>query len=323
MGRKNKVAADNEASQYDPAPSKLESPFATSDVVSSVCLYGAVVGDIFGSSRKGMSPAPGVDYRVEDMLQNAWYTDNTLMNLAVANSLRDIGKDPSQYSEEQLVNIFSDGYKDAIRSHPNLQYGKKLMEWAQSDLVTTDANNFGNGAIVRGPLIGAFYADEGDEAVNLVASASAKPTHPHVTAIRATRVAATMAYYAARGVSKNDIVRFGSFFYNLDNLNPDRPKIVRKYITAECTMNDILSGNYQTVDQSADTAMSLAIIAIRENETYESCLRSILQYKGDTNTIMSIAGGIFALIEAARGVNTTIQGHPIAEVYNAFCNGKI
>ena len=92
--------------------------------------------------------------------------------------------------------------------------------------------------------------------------------------------------------------------------------MVKKYVTADCTMDDLISGQYQTRDLSCDTAMSLVLIAIRESNTYEDCLRSILKYLCDTNTIMAIAGGIFALIEAAKGVSTSLQGHTIDEIWN-------
>ena len=311
MSKADKLREDN-----DPTPVDIGEPFASPNVVSRICLYGAAAGDIFGSTQNEIRKLNGDECRTVDIFQGGMYTDVTIMNRTVLGVLHSIGDDPDGYSDNQIIKQFSDAYKNMGRLYPKLPYGVHYYEWARGDAIVADYHSFGNGAAVRAPVIGAFYCNWNENAINRISNLSAVPTHLHLTAIKAARVAAMMAYYAARGVSKDEIVRFGSWFYKEEHLNPDRYKVVKKYVTADCTMDDLISGQYQTRDLSCDTAMSLVLIAIRESNTYEDCLRSILKYLCDTNTIMAIAGGIFALIEAAKGVSTSLQGHTIDEIWN-------
>ena len=293
-------------------------PVYSPEEMGRICLQGTAAGDIFGSSREGVPPKESGDYRTDDMLRFGRYTDDTVLTMAVLTTLKRIKSDLPQMTDEQIIRIFSEEYKNTVRKHLNLPYGGRFFDWAMSDAEVAPYESFGDGAAMRSAVIGAFMCNRPQEEVCRIARLSAIPSHSHPDAIKAATVTAMMAYLAANGVTRERIVDYGTKFYTPERISTARFRIAKKYVSAECTMDDLLSGWYQTLDLSCDTAVPLAIIAIRDNQTYEDCLRSVLRYEGDTDTIMAIAGGIYSLIETAAGKESTLQGMTLNEIWDKY-----
>ena len=286
--------------------------------MARICLYGTVAGDIFGSTREGVAPKKGVDYRTADMLKYGYFTDDTVLSVAVFKALARIRDSLSKMPDEDILSVFSEEYKKAVRKYPNLPYSERFLDWAYSDLEMAPYESYGDGVTMRATVIGAFLYDRPQEEVWRIAKLSAMPSHSHPDAIKAATVTAMMAYLAANGVSKAKVVWYGADFYRWNRINQDRPRTGKLYVSVDCIKKELLSGSYETNDRACDTAMPLAIKAISENETFEDCLRSILGYEGNTATIMAIAGGIYSILEHRKGVTSKLQGRTLDEIWKTY-----
>ena len=222
----------------------------------SLCLLGALAGDVIGSVYEFDAPKHTL-FRL--FSPSSQITDDSVLTLAVADAI-----------------LRGEGYGECIRqyalAYPNRGYGGFFARWMHSD-DPQPYNSFGNGSAMRVSPVG--WAFNSVEDVLREAEASAAVTHNHPEGIKGAQAVALAIFRARAGASKNDIRReiIERFGYDLSH-----------------TLDDIRPA-YQ-FDETCQRTVPPAIIAFLESENVEDAIRKAISLGGDADTLAAICGAI-------------------------------
>jgi ADP-ribosylglycohydrolase len=268
-----------------------------------LALDGLSVGDAFGERFFG--PPEKVTPRIEQRLLPAdpWFwTDDTAMALSVVDEL----EANHAIDADSLARRFARRYREDSRrgyggtAHDvlmDISLGNPWREVAQSAF--DGQGSMGNGAAMRSPPVGAYFADD-LAAVVEHARASAAPTHAHPegqAGAIAVAVAAALASPKAAGplpVSGSTLLR------ETLALTPAGP--TREGIALAVSLPFGISpaeaatslGNGSGVI-SSDTVPFSLWCAARHLTSFEEALWATVSALGDRDTTCAIVGGIVAL----------------------------
>lgn len=229
-----------------------------------MAILGAILGDIAGSQYEFQRPKNLNWNKCELFTDNCFFTDDTVMTLAVKLAVKN--------------NIpFSDSYKKLGRKYPNVGYGERFHSWLRWD-INRPYNSFGNGSAMRCSYIGEHFNTEKE--VITYATKSAKCTHNHREGIKGAVVISMCIYMARTGASKTEIFNYTKRQYPLDSYR----------YSVEYDLND-----YRKIYRWNETCQGSVPVAIRcflDSEDYESFLRNVYSLPCDMDTLCAIGGGI-------------------------------
>lgn len=237
-------------------------------------MYGAIIGDIVGSK---FEFDQGEKSRVFELFQAGdTYTDDSVMTVAVAEALLEVGKDAD---EEATKKALIRSMKKWGQKYPFVGYGARFINWVLSD-DPEPYGSYGNGSAMRVSAAGWLY--DSIERTREVARWTAEITHNHPEGVKGAESVAAAIYMARNGASKDEI---------------------RTYITKEFGYNltrtlDEISPSYHHVEDCMRTVPE-AFECFFEAEDYESTLRNVAYIGGDADTLSAISG---AIAEAFWGV---------------------
>lgn len=219
-------------------------------------MYGAILGDIVGSSREWRS-IKNEDFDL--LVSKSRITDDTVMTVATADAIlneKDYGKCYFEWGNKYL----------------NAGYGGGFAKWLRSE-DPQPYNSFGNGSAMRVSPVGWAYLTL-EETLEQAAK-SAAPTHNHPEGIKGAQAIAGAIYLARHGCSKKNIYSWieNEFNYNLN----------RKL--SEFRMN-------YKFDVTCQGSVPEAIICFIEGNSYEDVIRKAVSLGGDADTQACIAGSI-------------------------------
>jgi ADP-ribosylglycohydrolase len=222
----------------------------------SVCLLGAVTGDMIGSVYEYAS-FKSMDFPL--FSPDSHFTDDSVLTLAVADAVLDRGS-----------------YLDKIRSYaeryPESGFGLYFVRWLFSKS-PQPYNSFGNGSAMRVSAVG--WAFDTLEEVLREAEASAAVTHNHPEGINGAQAVA-LAIFLARSGSTRDEIRnqvTTHFGYDLSlTLDQIRP-------------------SYR-FDETCQRTVPPAITAFLESDDFEDAIRKAVSLGGDADTLAAITGSI-------------------------------
>jgi ADP-ribosylglycohydrolase len=219
-------------------------------------MLGAIAGDVIGSVYEHR---PIKTTKFPLFHQNCRFTDDTVMTIAVANSILE-GID------------YATSLKTFGRKYPTAGYGGTFIKWLFQAEVQP-YNSWGNGAAMRVSPIG--FAFSNVETVLSEAERSAEISHNHPEGIKGAQATAVAVHLAHSGASKEEVraeisQRFG---YNLRR-----------------TVEDIRPGYH--FDVSCQGSVPEAIIAFLDSDSYEDAVRKAISLGGDSDTLGCIAGGV-------------------------------
>lgn len=237
-------------------------------------MYGAILGDIIGSPYEFDEGMKQKDFPL--FSASSGFTDDTVMTVAVAEALLDVGPNAAA---------------DAIRSHvvrsmqtwgrryPDAGYGGRFYGWLLSD-DPRPYYSFGNGSAMRVSAAGWLY--DTLERTREVARLTAEVTHDHPQGIKGAEAVATAIWLARHGEDRyhieNEIA--GRFGYDLNRT---------------C---DQIRPRYR-FDVTCQGSVPEAITAFLESTGYEDAVRNAVSLGGDSDTQGAIAGSI---AEASFGI---------------------
>jgi ADP-ribosylglycohydrolase len=228
-------------------------------------MYGAIIGDIAGSTREFEQDK---SFPTELFPAGSHITDDTILTIATMEALlrRDEGV---TYGE--MYAKYANEYND-----PSYGYGDRFLTWAkqsQRGELATPYNSLGNGSAMRVSPIG-WYFNSLDE-VRHEARLSALPTHNHPEGIKGAEAVASAVYLARTGHSKSDIKTYleQEFGYRLD----------RDYYSVREDAYFL-----ETCPESVEEAL----IAFLDSESFEDAIFKAIALGGDADTQASIAGAI-------------------------------
>lgn len=225
-------------------------------------MIGAIIGDIAGS-RFEFSNNKSKEF---DLLGcGCFYTDDSVMSLAVANAILKCGK---------LANLPAQAIKEMQtlgRLYPNAGYGTSFYNWIFSDN-PVPYNSFGNGAAMRVSACG--FAGDTIEEVKALAHAVTAVTHSHPEGLKGAEATACCVFLARAGKTKQEIRDFVNEWYYPLNFTIDEIRPTYEY-------NVTCQG---TVPQ--------AIEAFLESNDFVDAIRTAVSVGGDSDTLAAITGGI-------------------------------
>ena len=178
-------------------------------------IIGAIIGDIVGS-RFEFNNYRSTDFQLFN--DNCFFTDDSVMTIAVADWITNKSKTPKQLSSYM---------REWGRKYPNSGYGGMFFRWLFSRDLLPAYNSFGNGSAMRVSPCG-FFAHSLQETLDL-AKQSAEITHNHPEGIKGAQSVAAAIYLAKRGYNKDAIREYIelNFHYDLNRTCDDIRKVYK------------------------------------------------------------------------------------------------
>ena len=185
-------------------------------------LLGGIIGDLAGS-RFEHWPHKSKDF---DLLVNgdfnilrgssfnengraSYFTDDTVMTVAIAKALLDSNEDYSNLYESAIKNM-----KDMGNRYPSAGYGGSFRQWLRSPIVLP-YNSFGNGSAMRVAPV-AYVAKDIDE-VKKLSEIVTCVTHNHPEGVKGAEAVAVAIWLALNGSTKQEIKKYiEDNYYSLD-----------------------------------------------------------------------------------------------------------
>lgn len=227
-------------------------------------MLGAIVGDIVGS-RFEFNNHRSKEFDL--FTDRCFFTDDTLMTLAVAKSIAE-GFDKQDYS---IVDRTVIAYMQEMgRKYPYSGWGGMFNVWLrQSD--PQPYNSFGNGAAMRVSACG-FFAKNPSE-INYLSDKVTRVSHNHPEGMKGARIVATVIYMCLRGYSMGAIKKFVSNNYDIN-----------------FTCNSIRD-TYE-FNETCQRTVPQALVAFFESKNFEDAIRNAISIGGDSDTVAAITGSV-------------------------------
>lgn len=257
-------------------------------------MFGAICGDIIGS-RFEHHNIKTKEFELKD--PSCRFTDDTVMTIAVANALH-------TYRENRSLSQFKTEVASQMRylgnKYPHAGYGGRFAAWLRDETMGP-YQSFGNGSAMRVSPV-AWVAGSVEEA-EMLAQASAEPTHDHPEGIKGAKAIAVCIYLARLQKDKREI----------------RQYIEDNYYPLDFSLDEIRDD--YVFDVTCQGSVPQAIVAFLESDSYEDAVRNAISIGGDSDTIAAMAGSI---AEAFYGsVPSDIRSWAISKLddtLKAFCS---
>lgn len=265
------------------------------------CLLGLALGDALGAPHEGGIVERLVWRLIGKTRQGKMrWTDDTQMALDIGESLLEVGKlDPDRLARRFATSYrWSRGYgPGAARVLKRIGRGE---DWRQANRAIYREGSFGNGAAMRAPVIGLFYAHRPDELIE-AARISAIITHGHPLGIEGAVLLATATAEALRSSDPLQILaksaatcKHDAFTSRLDlaetwlsaGASPDATEVARRL------------GNGIAASESCVTALYAALRFLEK--PFTDMMAFIIAGRGDVDTIGAMAGAVWG---AVRGIS--------------------
>ena len=257
------------------------------------------MGDIAGSLYEGWGFPQAKDPDSVPLLKpNAFFTDDTIMTLAILKSCLNIQVNQfckkEQYSN--LVTVFAKTMKEYAKMFPNVGYGESFYRWAVEDINDERYRSFGNGSAMRAGIIGTVCGDIVD--VITFSFLSAIPTHSHPEGIKGAIVTSVLVYMAQSGYTKKEMLNYALKYYP-DGIRTQQELFTRSkdspiWIAPDMSLEELQDFAPYTNDNSCQYSVPEAVSNFLNSKSYDECIRMVFRYWCDTDTVGAISGGIFA-----------------------------
>lgn len=238
-------------------------------------MLGAIIGDIVGSRFEWNN---NKNKEFELLNHKCFFTDDSVMSLAIAKALLESKEDYSNLSELAVKYMQEIG-----RNYPNCGYGGRFHSWMFSDN-PKPYGSYGNGSAMRVSACG-FVANSIEEAIELSRKVT-EVTHNHPEGIKGAEATAVAIFLAKSG----------------SNILEIRDYINKNYYPMNFRLDDIRE-SYK-FNETCQETVPQAIEAFLESKSFENAIRNAISLGGDSDTLAAITGGI---AEAYYGIPTDIR----------------
>lgn len=227
-------------------------------------MYGAIIGDIVGSVYEFNN------HRSKDftfLTEDNYFTDDSVMTIAVGKALSESKKSGYKDLEEQLIYWMH----EIGKRYPDCGYGGRFYYWMMED-DTKPYNSFGNGSGMRTSDC-AVFAETLEEALSL-AERCAAVTHNHPEGIKGAQAITACIWLAKEGKTIEEIRQYvEEHFYKLD-----------------FTIDEIRPTYW--FNETCQDSCPQAIEAFLESTSFEDAVRNAISIGGDSDTIAAMTGAI-------------------------------
>lgn len=225
-------------------------------------MIGAIIGDIAGSRFEFDN------YRKKDFeifSPDSFFTDDTVMTLAVAQSLIEADGNINDLPRLAVANMRAFG-----RMYPDESYGGSFAQWLAGD-IQGPYNSWGNGAPMRVSACG-WVSDDFTDCFN-AAHAVTEVTHNHPEALKGVDAVTKLICVARAGGEMRKLNRMAMNYYDMN---------------FTC---DEIRPTYQ-FNESSQGTVPQAIKAFLESTSFEDAIRTAVSLGGDSDTLAAITGSI-------------------------------
>lgn len=231
-------------------------------------MLGAIIGDIVGS-RFEFNNHKSKEFEL--FTEDCYFTDDTVMTLAIAKALQESRPDASDLEDNAVRYMQEIG-----RHYPGCGYGGNFYGWMFSD-DPHPYNSFGNGAAMRVSAcvdtIRGLEKEDYDMLINRVRCVTGV-THNHPEGLKAAEAVVLAALMARIGKSIDEIKAF----------------MDEHYYRVDFTLDEI-RGAYE-FDVTCQGSVPQALAAFYESTDFEDAIRNAISIGGDSDTIAAITGAI-------------------------------
>ncbi len=222
-------------------------------------IYGAIVGDYFGSNFEFSSCVEDKAKSLDIVLEEGGYTDDTVMSVAVAEALL------KNENVASTLRKYGKSYP-----YPKGGYGGGFFAWLRNENMGP-YGSFGNGAGMRASPV-AYFASSEEECIRLSDKVTAV-THNAKEGLKGARVIALCIYKALHGASKEELRKFAEDNYEV-----------------EFDLEE-LHQNYE-MDETCQGSVPQALYCFLSSNSFDDCLRRVCYIGGDADTIGAMACAI-------------------------------
>ena len=251
-------------------------------------MLGAIIGDIVGS-RFEFNNIKTKDF--EFMPDSCFFTDDSVLTIAVAKAILDSGKNP-----EKLGDLTVSSMQEIGRPYPYCGYGGMFRKWMYSDN-PQPYGSYGNGSAMRVSSCG-YAADSLEEAI-VLSKIVTEITHNHQEGIKGAEATTVAVFMALNGKNISDI----------------KKHINENYYPMDFTLSKIRD-SYKFNEICQDTVPQ-GIVAFLESSDFEDAVRNAISIGGDSDTLGAIAGGIAG---AYYGISDNLRENVLGFLDNRLLN---
>ena len=249
-------------------------------------MIGAIIGDIVGS-RFEFNNHRSKDFEL--FTDDCFFTDDTIMTIAVADALAEYKKSKGYGSLSSLV---VDKIVKYGKRYPDAGYGRKFESWLYSK-DHLPYNSFGNGAAMRVSACACFDEDNCYRLARIVT----ETTHNHPEGVKGALATVRAIKLAQAHIDKEKMLDTIKSEYGYD---------------FGFTLEELISTN--EFNETCQVTVPQAIRAFYESNDFEDAIRNAVSIGGDSDTIACIAG---AIAEAYYGIPTVpfVKYHKYLDLY--------
>ena len=237
-------------------------------------MIGAIIGDIVGS-RFEFNNHRSKDFEL--FTPGCFFTDDTVMTLAVANALMDFRDKRYECLPEKVI----ESMQKLGRRYPGAGYGGSFGLWIFSN-DPTPYGSYGNGAAMR--ISPTAYVARTDHELSHLVKLVTGVTHNSREGFKgadATAACVWRALPAREGVAKSDQG------WGKEKL---RSMVERFYYPLDFTLDEIRE-TYR-FNETCQGTVPQAIEAFLESTDFEDAIRNAISIGGDSDTLACITGSI-------------------------------
>ena len=245
-------------------------------------MLGAIVGDVVGSRFEFRNRR---NKKFDLFTTHCFFTDDTVMTLAIAKAVMDSKPDYSDLGEKAVQCM-----REVGQPYPTCGYGGKFRRWMYESN-PQPYNSFGNGAAMRVSACG--YAAGSLEEGKRMSKAVTEVTHNHPEGIKGAEATTVAIYMARTGSTMEEI----------------REVIERDYYPMDFTLDGIRA-TYQFNETCQDTVPQ-ALKAFFESTDFEDAIRNAVSVGGVSDTLAAITGSI---AQAYYGVPYEIRAEALSRL---------
>lgn len=238
-------------------------------------MIGAIIGDIVGSRFEWHNIKTK---EFELFNKDCFFTDDSIMSLAVCDALMRCRSDYSDLSEQAVRSMQEIG-----RPYPGCGYGGSFFRWMYSK-TPKPYNSYGNGAAMR--VGGCGYVAKTTDEAKFLSRAVTEVTHNHPEGLKGAEATAVAIFLARSGKSLSEI----------------RDYITQNYYVIDFTLDGIRA-SYQ-FNETCQGTVPQALEAFFESSDFEDAIRNAISIGGDSDTLAAITGSV---AEAYYGVPASLR----------------
>ena len=233
-------------------------------------MYGNIIGDLAGSIYEYEQSKKVSKLNVNELItKDSFISDDTILTIAILDAILS--------STDYGLKLKEYGLKYENFVNPSTPYFEKtfspgFIKWLHGNF---EGKSLGNGAMMRIAPVG--YLFDSLEEVEKQARLATIPSHNSKEAIYSAITIAKIIFLARTGCGKEDIIK---------KLNI---KLYEK--------------NIETFNYTCSDTIDICLYALFKSDSFESAIRKVLSYGGDTDTNACIVGG---MAEAMYGINENI-----------------